>query len=171
MNLWLTIFARLLPGRFRDELLGDLIEEYHRYIKPSRGRWGALGWIIQEVIGTLRAAVWYQLQRGGHMAKWRWILALVITTMSVLQSRDAGVYHSSVFVMVLVGFAIVIPVMSFLLAGSPLIGGLIAAILLTKARIFSPISLPELHISLIFLFLFPLIFEIISQKQLTPSAS
>ena len=100
------------------------------------------------------------------MTKKRWLLAGIIGVLGIAQSLDSGVHHSSSLVMALVVLAVALPVVNLLFdSEQPLWGALASVVLLTVARIVSPIPLPGLHISLVFLGGFPLFYYGIFQQH------
>lgn len=160
------VLHHLLPSAWREELLGDLIEELNGYIIPSRGAVRAKLWLYQQGASAIIAGLWHLLHRGGVMAKRRWLLSLLIGLLGVLQSLDSGVHHSSGWVLGLVALAVFLPVVGLLLdVGQPLWLGVASAVLLTAARAISPIPLPELHISLVFLVGFPMVYYVMYQQN------
>ena len=79
----------------------------------------------------------------------KWLLVTICLAMGLLQAWDSGVLGAPAWIQALVGVAIILPVAALLSTESYGMRALAvtgAFVLLTVARIASPISLPTLHI-------------------------
>ncbi len=45
---WLLVLSRCLPARHRDLFVGDLLEEYSRFVRPARGEGAARRWLWRQ---------------------------------------------------------------------------------------------------------------------------
>jgi hypothetical protein len=139
----------LVPGEWRDLLLGDLIEEAGRMARLDRERarrW--FWWQVWTSSPPLQARRWAK----GGKAMWGWRLgcALVTVAMGSLQAWDSGVRPGGTAVFWLVAAAIAAPALAFLLVRDfrVVTGAVVAAfVLLTAARLLSPVSLNTLHLA------------------------
>lgn len=83
------------------------------------------------------------------MFRTKWIVAGICVVMGVLQAWDSGVLGAGAGIQALVGVAIALPVVALLSTDRYGIHALAVAasfVLLTVARIVSPVALPTLHI-------------------------
>lgn len=79
----------------------------------------------------------------------KWILAVTCAGMGVLQAWDSGVLSASLGIQALVAAAILLPVAALVATDSYGVQALSVAaafVVLTIARLVSPVSLPTLHI-------------------------
>ena len=83
------------------------------------------------------------------MLRNRWIWAAIMVTMGTLQAWDSGGFQAPTAIQVLIALAITIPATTVVTTASyprHALSVAVAFVLLTVARVASPVSLPTLHI-------------------------
>lgn len=79
----------------------------------------------------------------------RWVIIAISVVMGALQAWDSGVLRAGTGIQLLVGAAIALPVVALLATNSSGVHALAvtgAFVLLTIARLISPVALPTLHL-------------------------
>jgi len=59
--LWLRALTRFLPRRHRDQFLGDLMEEYERFVRPSRGPVAARLWLWRQAFRSAASGLAHRI--------------------------------------------------------------------------------------------------------------
>ena len=83
------------------------------------------------------------------MLRNRWIWSAIIATMGTLQAWDSGALQAPAAIQLLIGLAIAIPAITVVTTASyprHALSVAVAFVLLTVARVASPVSLQTLHI-------------------------
>lgn len=140
----------LAPQEFRDELVGDLIEELATTprlcaLNPREAR----VWLWRQIATSAPALVRSRFTRGGAMAKSRWISSSVFAVVGTIQAWDSRVFDAPGSLIALVVLGLLAHTLFLLLASSAqttFIGVLALVVLLLAAKITSPIELPALGV-------------------------
>jgi hypothetical protein len=142
--------ALLVPAAFREEFIGDLIEELRtsrrlRDLSPRAAR----AWVWRQILGSAPSLVRSRLTRGGKMAKIRWLACAVFFVMGSLQAWDSRVLAAPTFVIALVACGLMLHTLGLLLASraATTFATLIAmVVLLVAVKFASPTNLPALGV-------------------------
>ena len=127
----------LLPDRYREEIVGDLIEQ-----SLSTRQ------MMIELLVTVAALLPMQFRQSedDDMKHAKWIAAAAILVVGVLQAWDSGILAAPPLIGTMVAVAIVIGIVGLFIANDAVRLAIAALvfILLFTARIVSPVRLPEL---------------------------
>ncbi|MGH2585394.1 MAG: hypothetical protein ACRDJE_10820 [Dehalococcoidia bacterium] len=149
------VLTLTVPEHLREALIGDLIEEAHRFIAPERGLWRARLWLWGQIVGSLPALLGRRDTTEGAMDVKLWkLIVLPLVLVALAQAWDSQVFDASPLVVGMVLAAIALPIAAiFLTARLDLYCAalVVGFLLLLTARIVSSTPLPDL-----FLVLFPL---------------
>lgn len=141
------LMVLLLPAPYRDELIGDLLEEARTVLTPRVGEQAARRWLWGQLLRSTPHMLRLHLRKELTMRNeklWGMVLILV---MGSLQAWDSGVLRAPAYIAAMVALAITIGLVALLFAermGMRFIASAVAFALLFGARILSPIPLPEL---------------------------
>lgn len=141
------LMVLLLPAPYRDELVGDLLEEARTVVMPRVGEQAARRWLWGQLLRSTPHMLRLHLRKELTMRNeklWGMVLILV---MGSLQAWDSGVLRAPAYIAAMVALAITIGVVALLFAermGMRFIASAVAFALLFGARMLSPIPLPEL---------------------------
>ncbi len=147
---WLAAaLRRLVPGKHRDEFLGDLAEEARSRAERDGAR-SARSWLVGEALRS--APHLLRMRLGGDAAttplRWGWAGLVLVT--GGLQAWDSGALDSTAPVVAMVSLAILFPALALAVAGERGRSWGLAAgsVLLLAARMLSPIPLPGLLLTM-----------------------
>ena len=127
----------LLPEKYRDEIVGDLLED--ATLKPHMN--------VELTVAAVRLfPLNFRQSEDDNMKHAKWIAAAAILAVGLLQAWDSGVLNAPLWIAAIVLFAIALGI-GGLFTNNELVRFGIAVIvlaLLLVARILSPVRLPEL---------------------------
>ena len=132
-----AVLSEFLPARYRDEIVGDLIEQ-----SLSARQ------MMIELIVTIAALLPMQFSgsEDDKMKHAKWIAAAAILVLGALQAWDSGILNAPLIIGAMVVFAIAIGIIALFIENEMIRLTLAAIVmaLLFAARIMSPVRLPEL---------------------------
>lgn len=140
----------LAPQAFRDELVGDLVEELAttpRLLTLSSRE--ARVWLWRQIATSAPSLVRSRFTSGGAMAKSRWIASSVFAVVGSVQAWDSRVLDAPGAVIALVVLGLLAHALGLLLASATpttflsLVG---MAVMLACAKLTSPTELPALGV-------------------------
>jgi hypothetical protein len=131
------VIAEFLPDRYREEIVGDLIEQSMSTRQMTI-----------ELLVSVAALLPMQFQQSkdDKMRHAKWIAAAAILVVGVLQAWDSGIISAPPMIGLMVGFAIGIGIIGLFIENEAarLTIAALVIVLLFLARIMSPVRLPEL---------------------------
>jgi hypothetical protein len=138
----------LLPDRYRDDIAGDLTEEALTVVAPKAGDDAARRWMRMQLIRSLPGTMSLHIRQreDDEMKQTKWIAAAAIASIGMLQAWDSGVLSAPPMIAAIVIAAIALGITGVFIAHEAIRFGIAIAVfaLLFLARLSSPISLPEL---------------------------
>src|SRR5687767_377865 len=148
LNRSARVFAALLPDAYRDEIIGDLIEQAQRTIEPARGDRAARRWISGQIAASLPSmlSLHFKQEEYSQMKHAKWIAAVAIVVMGSVQAWDSGILEAPIGIAFMVVLAIGVGLIGLFVSSEGLRFGaaVLSLVLLFLARILSPVRLPEL---------------------------
>lgn len=120
------LLRRLVPARVRDQLVGDLDEEFQRFVAPARSHARANGWYWRQVLRSLPAVMRLRRQerlRAGAHERWRPAGVLAQIVSDVRYGVRRATHHPSFVLTITVTLALGIAAASsvFALIGAVLL--------------------------------------------------
>ena len=138
----------MLPDRYRDDIAGDLTEEALTVIAPQAGDAAARRWMRMQLVRSLPGTMSLHIRQreDDEMKHAKWIAAVAIGAVGMLQAWDSGVLAAPPMIAAIVIAAIALGITGVFIAHDGMRFGIAIAVfaLLFLARFASPTSLPEL---------------------------
>ncbi|MEO8192956.1 MAG: hypothetical protein ABI681_03825 [Gemmatimonadales bacterium] len=141
------LMIEFLPDGYRDDMVGDLLEEASAVIAPRDGMPAARRWLRAQLMTSVpRMFALHFRQKEDGMKHARWIAAAAIVVVGVLQAWDSGILAAPPLIGAMVVIAIGIGIAALFTENDAIRLGAAALVfvLLFAARIASPVRLPEL---------------------------
>ena len=142
------VFAALLPDAYRDEIVGDLIEQAQRTVEPEQGDRAARRWITGQIAASLPSmlSLHFKQEEDPQMKHAKWIAAVAIVVMGSVQAWDSGILEAPIGIALMVVLAIGVGLVGLFVSSEGVRFGaaVLSLVLLFFARILSPVNLPEL---------------------------
>jgi hypothetical protein len=138
----------MLPDRYRDDIAGDLTEEALTVIVPQAGEDAARRWMRMQLVRSLPGTMSLHIRQreDDEMKSFKWVSVAAIVSVGMLQAWDSGVLSAPPMIAAIVIVAIALGVAGVFIAHEGIRFGVAVAViaLLFLARLASPVSLPEL---------------------------
>ena len=148
LDLVTRFLVAALPDRYRDDIAGDLAEEASMLIAPQSGEDAARRWMRMQLVRSLPGTMSLHIRQreDDEMKSFKWISVAVIATLGMLQAWDSGVLSAPPLIAAIVIVALALGITGVFIAHEGIRFAIAVAVLalLFLARLASPVSLPEL---------------------------
>lgn len=148
LDLLTRFLVAMLPDRYRDDIAGDLTEEALTVVAPEAGDEAARRWMRMQLIRSLPGTMSLHIRQReeDEMKSFKWVSVAAIVSVGMLQAWDSGVLSAPPLIAAVVVLAIALGVAGVFVAHEGIRFGIAVAVLalLFLARLASPVSLPEL---------------------------
>ena len=139
------LMSDLLPERYRDEIVGDIIEEARLHDESDHARSRRINAELARSIPSL-FTLNFQKNEDESMKHAKWIAGAAILVFGFVQAWDSGILAAPPWIGGMVAFAIAIGLAGLFTTNDFIRFGIavMVFVLLFVARILSPVNLPEL---------------------------